>query len=594
MIERFSNAKRRKLIYHLCWLMNKIKRYKVLMHDWKLKNKINANNRIIQHQLCTNFVIRIWCRHFKSFDWRFNLRFKRYWSLISFFIFIHLIHRISFRLVFVFMFLCLVRQLQNSFIVWMHSFFVCDDSRRDNRVNFHLEFVVFLAFVVHLIFFDIHDFIWIYLISTKFIFDFAFFLFSFVNFRRIHFLIFSSTFIQFIFSLFSRLIRNRRFCFHFAKKFVHLKNALLTRNNRVCFLFDLISIVLFIFRRQWMSICFCFVIAFLQWFHCFHFFSKFLKNVRCWLCIIVISICRNFSLVIFARSTWNSIFFLFSIVLICLLLILICFLLMLIFFLMTMLMCLRLIVLNFFVLIMMMCLRLMILIFFVLMKMMMCLCLRSILRILLLLLMMFVCSRLMMSMRLCLMTICLCSIVLMMCQMNLMMLMSSFDHVNNFSRSWFFFVINKSFWIWRFVWAFSIDLINFWIAKISFHSSISSFQSFFRIHSILFCFFFRTSKHFSCLCFRVVFALLTNQSIFNSNRKFVHLSIDVKSNETRSSNVRSCCFNRNNSNSKSMIRRLCRFRFFAQCLFEIFLFDVVRKKQQNRRQKERDFWRQMN
>ena len=106
--------------------MNKIKRYKVLMHDWKLKNKINANNRIIQHQLCTNFVIRIWCRHFKSFDWKFSLRFERYWSLISFFIFIHSFHRISFFISFrirvhVFVF----RSSISKFIYRVSAFFFC-------------------------------------------------------------------------------------------------------------------------------------------------------------------------------------------------------------------------------------------------------------------------------------------------------------------------------------------------------------------------------------------------------------------------------------------------------------------------------------
>ena len=96
------------------------------MHDWKLKNKINTNNRIIQHQLCTNFVICIWCRHFKSFDWKFNLRFERYWSLISFFIFIHLIYRISFFIssrtrVHVFVF----RSSISKFIYRVNAFFLC-------------------------------------------------------------------------------------------------------------------------------------------------------------------------------------------------------------------------------------------------------------------------------------------------------------------------------------------------------------------------------------------------------------------------------------------------------------------------------------
>ena len=95
MIEKFSSAKRRRLICHLCWLMNEIERYEVLIHDRKLKDRINANSRVNQHQLCTNLVIRIWCRHLKSFDWKFSLRFERYWSLISFFIFTHSSHRIS-------------------------------------------------------------------------------------------------------------------------------------------------------------------------------------------------------------------------------------------------------------------------------------------------------------------------------------------------------------------------------------------------------------------------------------------------------------------------------------------------------------------
>ena len=121
------------------------------------------------------------------------------------------------------------------------------------------------------------------MISTKFIFDFAFFLFSFVNFRRIHFLIFSSTFIQFIFSLFSRLIRNRRFCFHFAKKFVHLKTCVVNTKqsflsffrfdfNRFVCLSTSINVKLFLFCNR--------IFAMISLFS-FFFRAKFLRDVRC-------------------------------------------------------------------------------------------------------------------------------------------------------------------------------------------------------------------------------------------------------------------------------------------------------------------------